>query len=428
MNVNSTSTFGGTKPFVFGASDSYYIPDFLSLKTSNKCFKSLLSGNEIQWYLHYFFNNDNSLHPVQRLSNTQYLSDDDSIIPWYRYPINNQQNHPQTAFTPSIINIAFITQQHICQPINHCVINLYRNGNDFIPYHNDNTLDIKNQSVISTISLGATRLYVLQSKTKTITIKLQHGSLLILGPKTNQKWKHSIIKDANITLPRISITMRYIATYLNLKNKWIMGQGEKYQDINYPLAPFNNHKLKHKPDIVQVKYETITYQHSTDNAIDHRKSDVICIPSTIHCVYTINDSHFHGMLMTLNSIEHGKKYIEQINARYKNKAHAPFVMVFDETIVCNNDEEWDKVDVGRNLLKIMKTFRMNKVLIVVVRHWIGTYLGLPKLLNAYSLSVKALCLWYCKHPFGNEYGKCRIYRYNENKKDVIYLNRMNSKL
>ena len=65
-------------------------------------------------------------------------------------------------FTKSIKALSFLVQEALCQPINHCLLNLYRDGSDFIPFHSDNVLDIKRSSVIATLSLGAPRSYTLK--------------------------------------------------------------------------------------------------------------------------------------------------------------------------------------------------------------------------------------------------------------------------
>ena len=410
-------------------SDSYYIPSFLSHQTSNECWSSLIGTHEVDWYLHYF-NHHGSLQSVDRLTSTQYLSDDQQLIPWYRYPINNQQNHPQTPFTKSIQKLAFLCGEWLCQPLNHSVVNLYRDGKDYIPFHADNTLDIKEASFIATINLGAAREYALKSEDgESMTISLEHGSLLVLGPETNGSWQHSIVKDDTIRSPRISVTMRYVATFLNRSNHWIMGQGEKHQDINYPLSPFNDHILTHSPDKIAFHHDcTHELAVSADTAVggDGRDS-VLYHPDTLHSSLTVRDSHFHGMLFSVQSVDEGMDCIRRVRARYPQKGHAPFALVYDGQTICGDDQEWDRVDIGQSLVKMLCAADMNRVLIVVVRHWKGSFLGEPKLKGAYTACAQGVI---CRAggPEARSELKCRVYRYASNGKDVVFQQRSRSKL
>ena len=46
---------------------------------------------------------------------------------------------------------------------------------------------------------------------KTKSLVLPPGSLFVLGPKTNAKWKHSIPKSKKVLGRRVSLTYRAIA-------------------------------------------------------------------------------------------------------------------------------------------------------------------------------------------------------------------------
>ena len=67
-------------------------------------------------------------------------------------------------------------------------------------------------------------------------VPLPHNSLFVLGPETNKRWLHGIRKDGrqeNLKAPeelafsgeRISLTFRYIATFLSADGTKIYGQG-----------------------------------------------------------------------------------------------------------------------------------------------------------------------------------------------------------
>ena len=55
-------------------------------------------------------------------------------------------------------------EAEVGHPINHALIQLYREGNDFISEHADKTLDVVAGSSIVNFSLGASRTMVLAQK------------------------------------------------------------------------------------------------------------------------------------------------------------------------------------------------------------------------------------------------------------------------
>ena len=155
-------------------------------------------------------------------------------IPIYRHPVDY---HPETHNWCNTANeIRKITENEINQNLNHGVIQLYRDGKDFIGDHSDKTVDIRYKSVIANVSLGETRVLVLKSKDKKLIqeIELKHGSLYVLGWNTNREFTHCIRRNADPRAnlkPRISLTFRDIATYDT--NGILSGQGSnvKQQDL-----------------------------------------------------------------------------------------------------------------------------------------------------------------------------------------------------
>ena len=96
--------------------------------------------------------------------------------------------------------------------LNSVLCNYYPDGNHMIPPHADNEKQLGNMPTILSISLGATRDFILQATTgKTIyRVPLVNGSLLVMGGMTQTYWGHSIEKDTICTLPRINLTFRTI--------------------------------------------------------------------------------------------------------------------------------------------------------------------------------------------------------------------------
>lgn len=137
-----------------------------------------------------------------------------------------------------------IVERILGHPLNHVLIQLYRDGQDRISEHSDKTLDIVRGSSICNVSLGAQRVMVLRTKTvqpddasrQTQRIPLPHESLFVLGEKTNMRWLHGIrqdkrpnaeksVEDRAYGGERISLTFRQIGTFLDPNGDTIWGQG-----------------------------------------------------------------------------------------------------------------------------------------------------------------------------------------------------------
>lgn len=139
------------------------------------------------------------------------------------------------------------------QELNHALIQLYRNGDDYISEHADKTLDIERGSSIVNLSIGATRTMILRPKKETgssgnimvlpkgtprpsTRVKMDHASLFVLGWETNQRMTHEIKRDKRddkfktdheraFDGVRISITLRKVATFLCTDDGSLVGQG-----------------------------------------------------------------------------------------------------------------------------------------------------------------------------------------------------------
>lgn len=88
--------------------------------------------------------------------------------------------------------------------------NYYRDGQDYISMHSDSEAGLVPGAPIYSISLGATRPFVLQSidrKTK-VELTLSDGQVLIMGGTLQTYYKHGLPKRKRITQPRINLTLR----------------------------------------------------------------------------------------------------------------------------------------------------------------------------------------------------------------------------
>jgi len=96
------------------------------------------------------------------------------------------------------------------QGYNAVLCNLYRNGNDSVGLHADAEPEMG--PVIASVSLGAERLFRLKEQNGAVAFaeRLPHGSLLIMGGKTQKNFKHEIPKEPDVAQARINLTFRHI--------------------------------------------------------------------------------------------------------------------------------------------------------------------------------------------------------------------------
>jgi nicotinamidase-related amidase/alkylated DNA repair dioxygenase AlkB/glutathione S-transferase len=184
---------------------------------------------------------------VPRLIAVQGQPQPDGTIPIYRHPAD--ESPPFKPFTPAVDEVRMAVEQILGHPLNHVLIQLYRDGQDRISEHSDKTLDIARGSFICNVSLGAERVMVLRTKTSasdpkdgmesgraTQRVPLPHNSLFVLGPKTNMRWLHGIradkrpeatksIEEQAYGGQRISLTFRQISTFIDPVANTIWGQG-----------------------------------------------------------------------------------------------------------------------------------------------------------------------------------------------------------
>jgi alkylated DNA repair dioxygenase AlkB len=97
------------------------------------------------------------------------------------------------------------------EPFNSAGLNYYRDGRDSVAPHNDHLYEIVAGHPIALISLGATRLMTIRTKTKPrriLDIDLEGGSLLLMSYDTQLHYDHGIPKSRVPVGPRISVALR----------------------------------------------------------------------------------------------------------------------------------------------------------------------------------------------------------------------------
>ena len=118
---------------------------------------------------------------------------------------------PMNQWIPSVREVRDrIARESDLKP-DSCLVNGYRDNNDYIGLHSDN--EVKDQhSTVFTVSLGASRRFLFQRKSDKFEIEcyLHHGDLVLMTGNTQKLWKHSLPKEKSITGPRYSLTFRLL--------------------------------------------------------------------------------------------------------------------------------------------------------------------------------------------------------------------------
>jgi alkylated DNA repair dioxygenase AlkB len=182
---------------------AYYYGKILTFDEANRFFHSLLQN--IPW------KNDEAVvfgkHIVTKRK-TAWYGDSNYL---YIYSNSAKQALP---WTRELMNIRQIIENISNTKFNSCLLNLYHNGNEGLGWHSDDEKSIQENSTIASVSFGAERRFSFKHKQsqKTISLLLEHGSLLLMKEGTQKNWLHSLPKSKKIIQPRINLTFRRMVT------------------------------------------------------------------------------------------------------------------------------------------------------------------------------------------------------------------------
>lgn len=253
-----------------GEGDSRIVHDVLSPRLRHGVFERL--QDEVRFRAMFHRGGE-----VPRLVAVQGEIAEDGSLPVYRHPAD--ECPPLSRFSPVVSKIREEVQKVLGHPVNHVLIQYYRDGQDYISEHSDKSLDIVRGSNIANVSIGAQRTMLLRTKKsanaqgealsnasresregqdteqgssrprRAQRIPMPHNSMFVLGPQTNMRWLHGIRPDKRAAAERstdelayggerISLTFRRIGTFLNPRSNLIWGQGakSKKKDDAGPIA------------------------------------------------------------------------------------------------------------------------------------------------------------------------------------------------
>lgn len=116
-------------------------------------------------------------------------------------------------WTPELLQLKQHIEAKSGETFNSCLLNLYHNGEEGMAWHSDAEKDLKRNGAIASVSFGAERKFAFKHKKakETVSLNLQHGSLLIMKGTTQTHWLHRLPPTAKVKTPRINLTFRTIA-------------------------------------------------------------------------------------------------------------------------------------------------------------------------------------------------------------------------
>lgn len=115
---------------------------------------------------------------------------------------------------------ALLELKNLVEPVanisfNSVLLNYYRDGRDSVAWHSDKETAIGSHPIIASVSFGAVRSFDIRKKEdhqEKHSVRLEHGSLLIMKGDLQSTWEHRIAKTNQKTGPRINLTFRKIVT------------------------------------------------------------------------------------------------------------------------------------------------------------------------------------------------------------------------
>ncbi|ODQ50157.1 hypothetical protein SAICODRAFT_73677 [Saitoella complicata NRRL Y-17804] len=124
---------------------------------------------------------------------------------------------------------------------NFILVNYYKDGTDSISYHSDDEQFLGPNPAIASLTLGATRTFLLKHKNAThnlqpISFELRGGEMILMKGETQRNWLHSIPKRKNAG-GRINITFR---------KGVVRGATENYNTYNVGVGPVLRWSERHQ--------------------------------------------------------------------------------------------------------------------------------------------------------------------------------------
>jgi alkylated DNA repair dioxygenase AlkB len=122
--------------------------------------------------------------------------------------------HEPAPWTPALARLRAQLRGDLGIAFNAVLCNLYRDGRDAMGMHSDAEPELGPEPVIASVSLGATRRFLLRSRRgvapEKLDLWLPSGSLLVMRGTTQRQYRHGLPRAASVRAPRINLTFRCV--------------------------------------------------------------------------------------------------------------------------------------------------------------------------------------------------------------------------
>jgi alkylated DNA repair dioxygenase AlkB len=129
----------------------------------------------------------------------------------YTYSNITMETEP---WTPSLERVKFATEKVAGAAFNSVLLNLYRDGQDGVSWHQDNEPELGPEPTIASVSFGESRRFQFRHRYNKdlprLGVDLHDGSILLMRGPTQQFWQHQIPKTSKPVGARINLTFRVI--------------------------------------------------------------------------------------------------------------------------------------------------------------------------------------------------------------------------
>lgn len=116
-------------------------------------------------------------------------------------------------WSDELLGLKKLAEERAGISFNSVLLNYYRDGQDSVAWHSDNETVMGSHPIIASISFGQVRGFDIRKKidhSEKYTVKLEHGSMLLMKGDLQRKWDHRIAKSSRPMGPRINLTFRKI--------------------------------------------------------------------------------------------------------------------------------------------------------------------------------------------------------------------------
>lgn len=157
---------------------------------------------------------------------TAWVGDADAV-----YTYSGSRHEPE-AWTPALSALRERLREELALAFNSVLCNLYRDGFDSMGMHRDAEPELGPNPIVASISLGATRRFVLRHKAtrhrsarrtspqpaqaetgpSQLDLLLSDGTLLVMCGTTQRFYRHGVPKQRGLREPRINLTFRRVLT------------------------------------------------------------------------------------------------------------------------------------------------------------------------------------------------------------------------